>query len=246
MRALFLCISFIMVVGQSLKAQNAVYLSEGSIEYEKKVQQHASLKGDDAWSESLKKSMPKFKTTYHNLFFRGQTTLYKPGRKVEAPGPASWNTGADENIVHSILDQHLYTARKEVYDQAYLVSDSTRNIRWKITDETRTIAGFECRRANALILDSVYIVAFYTDAILTRGGPESISGLPGMILGLAIPEQHVTWFASSVKAETISDNLLAPPVKGKKVTYKQMIDDLSTQLKRWGDWGKRAILAAML
>jgi GLPGLI family protein len=48
------------------------------------------------------------------------------------------------------------------------------------------IAGFNCRRANAMIMDSIYVVAFYTDEILTTGGPESFSGLPGMILGVAL------------------------------------------------------------
>lgn len=246
MKFLILYIALVMTTCQFLKAQNAVYLSEGNIEYEKKVHTHAYLKGDD-WAEEIKKTVPKFKTTYHNLFFRGQTTLYKPGRTVESQGPPSWGgTLADDNIVHSLLDKHLYIGQKEIYDQTYLVSDSTRKIRWKITDETRTIAGFECRRANALLMDSIYIVAFYTDAILTRGGPESFNGLPGMIMGLAIPDQHITWFATSVRTETVSDALLAPPVKGKKVTYTQLMYDLSAQLKRWGEWGKRAILAAML
>lgn len=246
MKFLILYITLMTVNCQILKAQNAVYLSEGNIEFEKKVHTHAFLKGDD-WAEDLKKSIPKFKTTYHNLLFRGHTTLYKPGRTVETQGPPSWGGAlADENIVYSVLDQHLYIGQKEIYDKTYLVSDSTRIIRWKITDEIRTIAGFECRRANALLMDSIYIVAFYTDAILTRGGPESFNGLPGMILGLAIPDQHITWFATSVRAEAISEALLTPPVKGKKMTCRQLVNDLSTQLKSWGEWGKRAILAAML
>jgi GLPGLI family protein len=31
-------------------------------------------------------------------------------------------------------------------------------------------------------MDSVFIVAFYTDQIVTSGGPESFNELPGMIL----------------------------------------------------------------
>jgi GLPGLI family protein len=37
-----------------------------------------------------------------------------------------------------------------------------RNYQWRITDETRTIAGFECKKAVTKICDSVYVVAFYT------------------------------------------------------------------------------------
>ncbi len=57
------------------------------------------------------------------------------------------------------------------------MQDSTRKITWKITDEMREIAGFSCRRANAIMLDSIYVVAFYTDQIPVSGGPESFSGL---------------------------------------------------------------------
>ena len=245
---IFLIILVSLSALQTGKAQNAIYLSEGSIEFEKKVHTHALLEGDNMFEEAVKKTVPKFKTTYHNLFFRGQTTLYKPGRAVPAQGATGFfgASPAEDNIVYSLLDKQWYTGQKDVYDQRYLVADSTRKIRWKITTETRMIAGFECRRANALFLDSVYIVAYYTDAILTRGGPESISGLPGMILGLAVPSEHVTWFATKVNAEPVSDKLLAPPSKGKQVSYKQLLDDLNANLKNWGDWGKRAIMAAML
>ncbi|RXK81410.1 GLPGLI family protein [Filimonas effusa] len=244
---IFLIILVSLSAFQTGKTQNAIYLSEGSIEFEKKVHTHARLEKDDMFDEAIKKTVPKFRTTYHNLFFRGQTTLYKPGRAVPVQGPAGFGgAAAEDNIVYSLLDKQLYTGQKEIFDQRYLVADSTRKIKWKITTETRMIAGFECRRANALFLDSVYIVAYYTDAILTRGGPESVSGLPGMILGLAIPSEHITWFATKVTAEPVSDKLLVPPSKGKQVTYRQLLDDLKTGLKDWGDWAKRAIMAAML
>ncbi|MGL1507608.1 GLPGLI family protein, partial [Vibrio parahaemolyticus] len=72
---------------------------------------------------------------------------------------------------------------REVYERTYLVQDSVRQLDWRITDETRDIAGFECRKAVTKICDSVYIVAFYTDQIPVSAGPESFGGLPGMILG---------------------------------------------------------------
>ena len=90
-------------------------------------------------------------------------------------------------------------SQKTVFEQTFLVEDTLRRIKWKITDETRPIAGFNCRRANALIMDSICVVAFYTDEILTTGGPESFSGLPGMILGIALPHEHITWFATKVE-----------------------------------------------
>lgn len=102
-----------------------------------------------------------------------------------------------------------------------MLTDSLRKIRWKITDETREVAGYQCRRANALILDSVYVVAFYTDEIHVSGGPELFSGLPGMILEVALPHDNVIWRATKV---TINNGIapLSPPAKGRSITFDEL------------------------
>jgi hypothetical protein len=83
-------------------------------------------------------------------------------------------------------------------DEKYIISDSLNNITWRFTDEYREIAGFECRRVNGSTPDSLYLVAFYTDQIPVSAGPALSSGLPGMILGLAIPEMHIQYWATKV------------------------------------------------
>lgn len=227
----------------NIRAQQ--YISQGRIEYEKKLHSHAFIKGDHEFADARRKATPKFKITYHDLFFRDQTTLYQPGRPNPEPA-GEVSAHEEENMVHSLLSQQTYTSEKIILDQRYLIKDSIRKVHWKITSETRTIAGFECRRANAVILDSVYIVAFYSDAITTTGGPESINGLPGMILGLAIPEQHVTWFATHVFPEEIKDQQLKPPAKGKPTTINGLIATLQSILKQWGNYANRIILTAIL
>jgi GLPGLI family protein len=109
------------------------------------------------------------------------------------------------------------TSKKNVGGSSFLVQDSTRKIKWKITDETRNIAGFEYRSANKLKMDSVNVVAFYTDEITTSGGPESFSGLHGMILGVAIPHEHITWFATKVYDENVRASSLLRLPKAKRL-----------------------------
>jgi len=108
------------------------------------------------------------------------------------------------------------------------------------------IAGFECRRANALIMDSIYVVAFYTDEISTTGGPESFSGLPGMILGLAIPHEHVTWFATKLYLTPVKETDFKIPVKGTKTTNTALKENLRSNLKDWGKYGEQYIKAALM
>ena len=118
-----------------------------------------------------------------------------------------------------------------------MIKDSLRNLDWRITDETREIAGFECRKAVTKICDSVYVVAFYTDQIAVSSGPESFGGLPGMILGLAIPRLNTTWFATKLELVEPTPVQLSPIQKGKKVNWNQLYTELKKGFK---DWGKEA------
>ncbi|MDP4149300.1 MAG: GLPGLI family protein [Bacteroidota bacterium] len=211
-------------------AQNAVFLSEGRIEFERKVNLYAQMDHNDSWSDLQKKTMPQFKTTWFDLYFNSDKTLFKPGRE-NPDNNKLWEQPAEENVVFSDLGGEKMTSQKKIFESLFLVQDSTRRINWKITDENRTIAGFACRRANAIIMDSIYVVAFYTDEILTSGGPESFSGLPGMILGVALPHQHITWFATKVQAVRVNPTDLTAPVKGKKVDPHALRQTLKESMK---------------
>src|SRR5882757_9901308 len=226
-------------------AQNAIFLSEGKIEFEKKINLYARMDEDNSWTELEKKAVPQFKTSYFDLLFTRTRSLYKPGRE-NTDNNKMWEQPAEENIVYSDLDNEKSISQKKVFEQLFLVQDSIRRIKWKITDESRVIAGFNCRRANAIIMDSIYVVAFYTDEILASGGPESFTGLPGMILGIALPHEHITWFATKVQAVNVSDAEIVPPVKGKKINNSALIGTLQSSLKDWGKDGRQFMQSTML
>jgi GLPGLI family protein len=234
---------------QSAKNQNTTFLKQGKIEYEYKINIYAQMQdyNEDGWKDWVKKNMPQFKTTYFTLAFDNNKTLYQPG-KDNPENNKIWfgQDVADENIVYSDFDKQLATSQKKVFEKIFLVKDSVRKIQWKITGETRNVAGFECRRANALIMDSIYVVAFYTDEIVTAGGPESFSGLPGMILGVALPHQHVTWFATKLINEPLKSTDLRVPVKGKITTNATLKETLKESLKDWGKYGDKYIQQVLL
>lgn len=236
--------------GFNAKAQNAIFLSQGRVEFEKTENNWAKIDDID-WDEGdfkerMKQNTPQFKKSYFDLRFNKGKTLFEPGREADNKGNMFfWNVASD-NVVFNNLDNEMSISKKSVFEQTFLVQDTTRKIQWKITNETRNIAGFECRRANALIMDSIYVVAFYTDAITTTGGPESFTGLPGMILGVAIPHEHVTWFATKVFTETIPETTLVPPNKGKKVNNITLMSALEDMKKNWGKEGRQNVKQIML
>ena len=135
------------------------------------------------------------------------------------------------------LREKTVSTQREVFENTYLIKDSLRNLEWRITDETREIAGFECRKAVTKICDSVYVVAFYTDQIAVSSGPENFGGLPGMILGLAVPRLYTTWFATKLELTEPTIAQLNPVQKGKKVNWNQLYVELKKGFK---DWGKEA------
>jgi hypothetical protein len=55
-----------------------------------------------------------------------------------------------------------------------------------------------------------------------------------MILGLAIPRLHTTWYATKLQLVEVTDTDLATPKKGKKLTgngYRSQVQEI---LKSWG------------
>ncbi|WP_293299114.1 GLPGLI family protein [Pedobacter sp. UBA4863] len=253
----FIIIALISV-STPVMAQYTRFVTQGTIVYEKRVNTYAIIKKqialskEDTWGkmafENYQKNNPQFKTLKSTLIFNNEKSLFVP--EEEATQSGGWFNlpqTQQNNTVLSSLNLGTSTIQKKIYEENYTVADSIRKINWKITDEFRNIAGYNCRRANALVMDSVYVVAFYTDEIAVSGGPETFSGLPGMILGVALPHDNITWFATSVTDTPIAESKLAlTPKKGKTVSNKQLFDILKSALKSWGTWANETFKWAMM
>ena len=249
--------AFLLLISSFAFAQNIRFPKEGVIEFEKRVNVYAVIKRDITKNtetylvpalEQYKKNNPQFKTLKSTLTFSQNITLFTPA-KAEVTGGNYFNDHVaiqQHNVVFSDLAAGKSICQKKVFEQNYLVKDSLRQIKWKITNETREIAGYSCRRANALIMDSIYVVAFYTDNIPVSGGPESFTGLPGMILGVALPYENITWFATSVTEKSVPVASIKAPEKGKELTRKDLSTTLQNAFKRYGDYAKNALKIFMM
>ena len=225
-----------LLAGFTVNAQ-ATFISKGKLEFERKTNSHRlNFSGETGtWVEEMKKLIPQFRTDYFELTFDETKSLYAPGRESTEKQPDFFMNPAPDNVVYKDLAAQSVTSSKSVFEARFLLSDSLGKRTWKIEPETRTIAGFECRKAITTICDSVVVVAFYTDQIIPSSGPESFSGLPGMILGLAIPRLYTTWFATSLKnIEASEEKKITPPVKGKKASSAEMNSAIGTGIKSWG------------
>jgi GLPGLI family protein len=239
-----------------LFAQNEHFTVHGTIEFEKSINMYALIQKqinpeNEAFFapilESYKKTQPQFKKVKSTLSFTDNKTLYRPIESNESNDGFFGDIAmaGQPNTIYTDLDTKTSQTQKKVYEELFMVKDTARKISWKITDETREIAGYTCRRANALVMDSIYVVAFYAIQIPVSGGPETFTGLPGMILGVALPHENITWFATKVTDITVEPKAMLMPKKGKPVTGKQLTETLMQLMKNWGPWAnaqKKALL----
>ncbi len=215
------------------------FIIEGKIEFERRMNVHKQM-DDDSWGEMMKKTIPQFKTDYFNLYFNATKSLYKPGKESTDVKVPDWAAGpAFDNVVYTDLQKETFVSQKNIFETTFLIEDSLRKMDWKVTTDTRNIAGFECRKATTILMDSVYVIAFYTDQIVPTFGPESFTGLPGMILGLAVPRLNTTWFATRLEVTALKETDIIAPKKGKKSSIADLSKQLNAATKDWGNSSQR-------
>jgi GLPGLI family protein len=167
----------------------------GKITFEKKINVHKDIEG--SIGEQFKASIPKYQVTYLNLFFGNNRTYFEKAGNLLEKIPFIFDENSIDDKIWVNLSEKKYIKQQNILEDVFVIQDSCVNFKWKLISETRNIAGFECYRAETIINDSVFVIAFYSDKINVSGGPLNFNGLPGMILGMVIPRLNMTLFASS-------------------------------------------------
>jgi GLPGLI family protein len=216
------------------------FISSGMIEFEMRTNNHKVF-GDGIWAEMFKDKIPQFTTSYYHFTFNDDKAVYKFDR-LDEKGKLPWgNNNVEDNLWFNDYSTGTFIDQKWVFDNTYLLSDSLMKIDWKLyPNETREIAGFNCRKAVGKIFDSVYVFAFYTDEITISGGPMGIHGLPGMILGITIPRMFTSWIATRLQLQS-NTSIIVAPRKGKKKVATELKQTVEKATKDWGTWGQQSV-----
>ena len=234
-----LFIIYISILNTGFSQQQ--FIQRGKIRYERKIGQF-SLMGsmqqgeENMFMDELKKVLPRIVTDSYVLDFNPETSVYRFENENSENKYFNSNLKPIEDayVIQSFTDS-MVMMRTTVFENKYLVKDSLAKYQWKITGELRKIAGFECKKAVTKISDSLVVVAFYTDEILVKGGPESFNGLPGMILGIAIPRLSLTLFATKLELNNTGVPLKIPTEKKPNYTHrKDVLSEIEKGIKRWG------------
>ncbi|MBP3943054.1 GLPGLI family protein [Sphingobacteriaceae bacterium WQ 2009] len=242
MRTKILCFLFFafLFCGKA-SAQYAQFPTAGTIYFDKTVYlKNVILKrflplSDErskSWYENIRSKIPESVVLKRKLVFSGDQYTFSAEKNEMEPfekGLMEQHALNSEGTTFVDLSKKEFKRLADLGGENILLIDSLQDVKWKITNEYRNIAGYECRRANGLTADSIYVVGYFTNNIPVSAGPESVQGLPGLLLGLAIPSMHIQYFATKVE---ISNVTVEGNIQGKKKTPTMTRKELHTMINK--------------
>jgi GLPGLI family protein len=178
---------------------HAQYMDSCTITFEKTMYIQNMMK-DNEWMKKYASNIPAENKEIFYLVLRPHASEYFPENTNDIRVPGLWGYALNKNQISTNLKDSIYAENKDIYDKKVRVLDTIRNLSWTITNTYRNIAGYNCRQATTVIFDSVKVFAFYCPQIKPSAGPDAFNGLPGCILGVALPALHLNWFATKVSA----------------------------------------------
>jgi GLPGLI family protein len=226
--------SFILlgiIISTSVFAQ----VTAGKISFERKTNLYKKFKGNDV-KEWLREA-DKNKIDYFELYFNDTASVFKPVES-DLKEYMSWAT-AKNTVYQNFKTEKKYTI-KEIWGELLHVRDSLSIRQWQITESSRNIAGYKCRKAIWKINDSTRMYAWFAQELELSTGPESFNGLPGVILGLATEDGGVVYFAKKVEMIKPDANVLTPSKAKKIYTSKELRAKLEEKYGK-EKWGKEMI-----
>ena len=205
-----LCIISTDVLGQAIHSGEIVFKRRTNLE---KRFDGSGMGGSSNFKKMIKE--PKF--DQYVLYFNDTSCLFLPLLPEVGNEDREWSTMKNttyQNFNSGEMKREFNFMGTKIY-----LTDSVKTRKWIITDSHRDIAGFDAKQAVWVANDSTKIFAWYTEEIVPSVGPESFNGLPGAILGLAIEDGGVVYFAEKVKPLSNENFKELMPEGKKKNTY---------------------------
>jgi len=259
--------SFLLLT--SLSSAAIAQMKEGKISYERKINMHRFITDPE-----MKARIPEFRTDKFELLFTEQASLFRTVVDDEAPDPFA-NNGGDrggvrfnfrmpETSTYTDINAQMQYESRAMFEKTFLVIDSMKQNKWKISGETKTIAKYVCKKATTMIAapqqvrmrfgngprsaedtvaapkpKEVELVVWYTEDIPVSVGPDNYAGLPGAILEVDTDNGSNVIMATEVSTKFPKKELVQP-TKGDKMNRAQFQDAMKKimeDMQRGGGMG---------
>jgi GLPGLI family protein len=248
MKKIILAVAFIFASMNLAMAQ----MKEGKIVYERKINMYRMITDPE-----MRTRVPEFRTSQFELLFNDQASLFRTVPEDEAPDPFANNGGErggprfmfrmPETATYTDLASQIQYESRGMFEKTFLIIDSLKSIKWKMSEETKTIAKYLCKKAttsvplqtmriggprpggrnnpdttvNAPVLPKEQeVVVWYTEQIPASIGPDTFTGLPGAILEVNMDNDANVTTAIEVTVKYPKKELVQP-TKGDKMNRVQ-------------------------
>ncbi|PZR23540.1 MAG: hypothetical protein DI539_02745 [Flavobacterium psychrophilum] len=180
---------------------------------------------------------------FTTLYVNGNTAVYQEKYSTredwkEKAKPSNAPPGSVTTVSGGVADDDYYRidpAKNEVlfYDDImrnkFLIKDNPPAIQWKLTEDSKTISGFQCMKAVGDFRGRQWI-AWFAPEIASPFGPWKLQGLPGIILEAHDSTNKYTMKAIKVeynKSDIITKDFtkIYETANTKPITYKQFLED---------------------
>jgi GLPGLI family protein len=259
-----------LIALSSLTISAKAQMKEGKISYERKINMHRNLP-----DPQMKSMVPEFRTDKFELIFNESVSLFRSVVDEEAPDPFA-NAGGgggggmrfnfrmpSANTYTDLAKQMQYEGR-EFFEKEFLIVDSLKQYKWKLSEETKTIAKQLCKKATTMITapqqmrvrigrgggdnnndttekapkapKETELVVWYAENIPVSFGPDSYTGLPGVIMEIDLDNGATVTTAVEVSAKYPKKELV-PPTKGEKMNraqFQENMQKLMQEMQRGG------------
>jgi GLPGLI family protein len=241
---------------------------EGKVTYERVVQVQLRYAGNN---EEMDRQVPQTRTDKFELIFGNNQSLWKAAEE-DADDNDNINNGGmqihmviagSDDVLYDNFDTHKSVELRELFDKKFIVDDSLRSLKWKMSEETKTILNHLCRKAIAVnyskrttmnidngkverkeIDDTSNITAWFTTDFPVSAGPAEYQGqLPGLILAMDINSGRQVFKAIAIDEKPDLAAIKAP--QGKKhytpEEFRKERDKMMDEMSKNNGGGNRVI-----
>ena len=248
----------LMIAFISISTSAIAQMKEGKISYERKINMHRNLP-----DPQMKSMVPEFRTDKFELIFNEAVSLFRSVVDDEAPDPfanAGGGGGGGMRMNFRMPTANTYTdlakqtqyEERAFFEKEFLIIDSLKQYKWKLSEETKTIAKQLCKKATTMISapqirmrvsmggggnntdttantprapKETELVVWYAENIPVSFGPDNYSGLPGVIMEIDQDNGATVTTAVEVSTKYPKKELVAP-TKGDKMNRAQFQENM--------------------
>ena len=247
----------LLVAFTSLTTVASAQMKEGKISYERKINMHRNLP-----DPQMKSMVPEFRTDKFELIFNENVSLFRSVVDEEAPDPFANAGGGGGGMrmnfrmptanTYTDMAKQMQYEERAFFEKEFLIIDSLKQYKWKLSEETKTIAKQLCKKATTMITSpqmrmrvsiggagnntdttantprapkETELVVWYAENIPVSFGPDNYSGLPGVIMEIDQDNGATVTTAVEVSAKYPKKELVAP-TKGEKMNRVQFQENM--------------------